>query len=77
LGEEIPHDNSIVRTSACDQSAGHIIARADEEGDDFQTAKPAKSHYRFWDGTLLIVGTLLVAAGWEIFRWILAIITLH
>jgi hypothetical protein len=29
-----------------------------------------------WYGTLLIVGTLLVAAGWEIFRWILAIITL-
>ena len=29
-----------------------------------------------WCGTLLIVGTLLVAAGWEIFRWILAIITL-
>jgi hypothetical protein len=29
-----------------------------------------------WYGTLLIIGTLLVAAGWEIFRWILAIITL-
>ena len=29
-----------------------------------------------WYGTLLIVATLLVAAGWEIFRWILAIITL-
>jgi len=29
-----------------------------------------------WYGTLLIVGTLLGAAGWEIFRWILAIITL-
>lgn len=27
-------------------------------------------------GTLLITGTLLVAAGWEVFRWILAIITL-
>jgi hypothetical protein len=29
-----------------------------------------------WYGMLLIIGTLLVAAGWEIFRWILAIITL-
>jgi hypothetical protein len=29
-----------------------------------------------WYGTLLIAGTLLAAAGWEIFRWILAIITL-
>jgi hypothetical protein len=29
-----------------------------------------------WYGTLLIIGTLLVAAGWEIFRWILAIVTL-
>jgi hypothetical protein len=29
-----------------------------------------------WYGTLLIIGTLLVAAGWEIFRWVLAIITL-
>jgi len=29
-----------------------------------------------WYGTLLIVGTLLVGAGWEIFRWVLAIITL-
>ena len=29
-----------------------------------------------WYGTLLIVGTLLIAAGWEIFRWILVIITL-
>jgi hypothetical protein len=29
-----------------------------------------------WYGRLLIVSMLLVAAGWEIFRWILAIITL-
>jgi hypothetical protein len=29
-----------------------------------------------WYGTLLIVGTLLVGAGWELFRWILAIVTL-
>lgn len=29
-----------------------------------------------WYGTLLIVGTLLVGAGWELFRWIVAIITL-
>ena len=29
-----------------------------------------------WCGTVLIVGTLLVAAGWEVFRWILTIITL-
>jgi hypothetical protein len=29
-----------------------------------------------WYGSLLIVATLLVAAGWETFRWILAIITL-
>lgn len=29
-----------------------------------------------WYGTLLIVGTLLIAAGWEMFRWILVIITL-
>jgi len=29
-----------------------------------------------WYGTLLIVGTLFVGAGWEIFRWVLAIITL-
>lgn len=29
-----------------------------------------------WYGTLLIAATLLVAAGWEIFRWVLAIITL-
>jgi hypothetical protein len=29
-----------------------------------------------WYGTLLIVGALLLAAGWEIFRWILAVITL-
>jgi hypothetical protein len=29
-----------------------------------------------WYGKLLIVGTLLAVAGWEIFRWILAIITL-
>ena len=29
-----------------------------------------------WYGSLLIIGTLLVATGWEIFRWILAIITL-
>lgn len=28
-----------------------------------------------WYGSLLIFG-MLVAAGWEIFRWILAIITL-
>ncbi len=29
-----------------------------------------------WYGRLLIVSMLLVAAGWEIFRWILAVITL-
>jgi len=29
-----------------------------------------------WYGSLLIVSTLLVAAGWELFRWIIAIITL-
>jgi hypothetical protein len=29
-----------------------------------------------WYGRLLIVATLLLAAGWELFRWILAIITL-
>jgi CBS domain len=29
-----------------------------------------------WYGGLLIFSMLLVAAGWEIFRWILAIITL-
>jgi hypothetical protein len=29
-----------------------------------------------WYGRLLIVSTLLVAAGWELFRWIIAIITL-
>lgn len=29
-----------------------------------------------WYGALLIVGALLVAAGWETFRWILTIITL-
>ena len=29
-----------------------------------------------WYGTLLIVGTLSLAAGWEIFRWILTIIAL-
>jgi len=29
-----------------------------------------------WYCTLLIVGTLMVAGGWELFRWILAIITL-
>ena len=29
-----------------------------------------------WYGKLLIVSMLLVAAGWEIFRWILMIITL-
>jgi hypothetical protein len=30
-----------------------------------------------WYGRLLIVNMLLVAAGWEIFRWILAIIALE
>jgi hypothetical protein len=29
-----------------------------------------------WYGRLLIVAMLLLAAGWELFRWILAIITL-
>ncbi|OCX29130.1 MULTISPECIES: hypothetical protein [unclassified Bradyrhizobium] len=29
-----------------------------------------------WYGRLLIVGTLLLAAGWEIFRLLLTIITL-
>ena len=29
-----------------------------------------------WYGRLMIVGTLLVAAGWEIFRLLLTIITL-
>ena len=29
-----------------------------------------------WYGALLIAATLSVVAGWEIFRWILAIITL-
>ncbi|WP_128089426.1 hypothetical protein [Bradyrhizobium viridifuturi] len=29
-----------------------------------------------WYGRLLIVGTLLVAAGWEIFRLLLTVITL-
>lgn len=29
-----------------------------------------------WYGTLFIIGTLMVAAGWEIFRWIITIITL-
>jgi hypothetical protein len=29
-----------------------------------------------WYGTLLIGATLLVAAGWEIFRWVLSIMTL-
>jgi len=29
-----------------------------------------------WYGKLLIIGTLLLAAGWEIFRWIVAIITI-
>jgi len=28
-----------------------------------------------WYGSLLIIATLLVAAGWEIFQWILMIIT--
>jgi hypothetical protein len=28
-----------------------------------------------WYGRLLIIVTLLVAAGWELFRWILMIIT--
>ncbi len=28
-----------------------------------------------WYGRLLIIATLLVAAGWELFRWILMIIT--
>ena len=27
-----------------------------------------------WYGSLLIIGTLFVATGWELFRWILAII---
>ena len=29
-----------------------------------------------WYGRLLIVSMLLVAAGWELFRWIVMIITL-
>jgi hypothetical protein len=48
-----------------------------------QTTKEAASKRRgrrkaaavSWYGRLLIFSILLVAAGWEIFRWILAIIT--
>ena len=29
-----------------------------------------------WYGRLLIISTLLVAAGWELFQWIITIITL-
>lgn len=29
-----------------------------------------------WYGTLLIVSTLLLAAGWELLRWIVLVVTL-
>src|ERR1700722_11189575 len=53
-------------------------------GTQSQTTKEATSKRRdrrtatavSWYSRLLIVGMLSVAAGWEIFRWILAIITL-
>jgi hypothetical protein len=28
-----------------------------------------------WYGRLLIIATLLIAAGWELFRWLLLIVT--
>ncbi len=48
-----------------------------------QTAKDANSKREgrrkvaavSWYGRLLIIATLLVAAGWELFHWILMIIT--
>jgi hypothetical protein len=64
-------DRSSARTPAADrlssQKAEHEVSG---RRDDRRGATVS------WYGKLLIVGMLLVAAGWQIFRWILTIITL-
>ena len=46
------------------------------KGIDSKLQAPGRTTTVSWYGSLLIFGMLLVAAGWKIFLWILAIITL-
>jgi hypothetical protein len=62
-----PHVNKAGRTPS---------PQPTEEMTNVKQQRREKAATVSWYGRLLIVGTLLVAAGWEIFRWILAIITL-
>jgi len=58
------------------KARGTLSPQSTKEATNFKRQGRRKIATVSWYGTLLIVGTLLVAAGWEIFRWILAIITL-
>jgi len=63
----------------------HESSRAAKRADEIQpqTAKAADSKRKArsrlatvsWYGRLLIIGLLLAAAGWELFQWVLVIIT--
>jgi hypothetical protein len=58
-------------------------AKGASEIQSHQTAKEANSKREgrrkvalvSWYGRLLIIATLLVAAGWELFQWVLMVIT--
>jgi hypothetical protein len=70
------HDDSFARSFTCGQRGDWNTVAANDQRDDFQTARRSETTAVSWYGRLLIFSMLLVAAGWEIFRLILTAITL-
>jgi hypothetical protein len=68
----------IMTTTSPDASKENNRTRSPQapKGMDSKRQGRRKTAIVSWYGSLLIFSMLLVAAGWEIFRWILAIITL-
>jgi fatty acid desaturase len=57
------------------EGAGEIQPHQTAKGANSKRDDRRKVATVSWYGRLLIIATLLVAAGWELFQWVLMIIT--